>query len=47
MPKIIVINGVKCICDETALENIYYEEDSTIIMKKNDWEKFKQELKND
>lgn len=45
MPKIIIINGVKCICDETALESMYYEADDTIVMTKNDWENFKKELK--
>ena len=44
MPKIIIINGLKCIYDETVLETIYNEEDSTIRMTKNDWEKFKKEL---
>ena len=44
MPKIIVVNGLKCICDETAVENMYYEADGTVLMTKNDWEKFKKEL---
>ena len=45
MPKIIIVNGLKCIYDETVLETIYNEEDSTIRMTKNDWENFKKELK--
>ena len=45
MPKIIIVNGLKCIYDETVSETIYNEEDSTIRMTKNDWEKFKKELK--
>lgn len=45
MPKIIIVNGLKCIYDKTVSETIYSEEDSTIRMTKNDWEKFKKELK--
>lgn len=44
MPKLIVVNGLKCICDETALESMYNKADSTIRMTKNDWENFKKEL---
>ena len=44
MPKIIIVNGLKYIYDETVLETTYNEKDSTIRMTKNDWEKFKKEL---
>ena len=45
MPKIIIVNGLKCIYDETVLETIHDEENSIIRMTKTDWEKFKKELK--
>lgn len=44
MPKIIIVNGLKCIYDKKVSETIYNEEDGTIRMTKNDWEKFKKEL---
>lgn len=44
MPKIIIVNGWKCICDETALESVYNEEDKTMSLTKKDWEKLKKEL---
>ncbi len=44
MPKLIIINGWKCIYDETVLETTYNEENSIIRMTKNDWEEFKKEL---
>lgn len=44
MPKIIIANGWKCICDETVLETTYNEENSTIRMTKKDWEEFKKEF---
>lgn len=44
MPKIIIANGWKCIYDETVLETIYNEENSTIRMTKEDWEKFQKEF---
>lgn len=47
MLKIIIVNELKCIYDETVLETTYNEEDSTIRMTKNDWEKFKKELKDE
>ena len=45
MPKIIIINGLKCIYDKTVSETTYNEEDSIIRMTKNDWDNFKKELK--
>lgn len=47
MLKIIIVNGLKCIYDETVLETTYNEEDSTIRMTKNDWEKLKKECFNE
>lgn len=44
MPKIIIVNGLKCIYDKTVPETTYDEEYGTIRMTKNDWEKFKKEL---
>lgn len=44
MPKIIIVNGWKCICDEKSLESIYNEEDKTMSLTKKDWEKLKKEL---
>ena len=44
MPKLIIVNGLKCIYDETILKTTYNEENSTIRMTKKDWEEFKEEF---